>query len=147
MFLTAVAVAVAAIPEGLPIGITVILSIGMQRILKKRGLVRKMVAAETLGSTSIICTDKTGTLTEAKMQVAGIFSETKEILIDGQKYSEKIDKDSLEAHILALKIGMLCTEAFIENPEDELHKWVVRGRPVERALLLAGIQAGFSKKN
>ncbi len=146
MFLTAVAVAVAAIPEGLPIGITVILSIGMQRILKKRGLVRKMVAAETLGSTSIICTDKTGTLTEAKMQVAGIFSETKEILIDGQKYSEKIDKDSLEAHILALKIGMLCTEAFIENPEDELHKWVVRGRPVERALLLAGIQAGFSKK-
>ena len=146
MFLTAVAVAVAAIPEGLPIGITVILAIGMQRILKKRGLVRKMVAAETLGSTSVICTDKTGTLTEAKMQVAGIFSETKELFTDGQKYSEKIDKNGSEPHILALKIGMLCTEAFIENPEDELHQWIIRGRPMEKALLLAGIQAGFSKK-
>jgi len=146
MFLTAVAVAVAAIPEGLPIGITVILAIGMQRILKKRGLVRKMIAAETLGSTSVICTDKTGTLTEAKMQVAGIFTETKELFTDGQKYSEKIDKNGSESHILALKIGMLCTEAFIENPEDELHKRIIRGRPMERALLLAGIQAGFSKK-
>jgi Ca2+-transporting ATPase len=146
MFLTAVAVAVAAIPEGLPVAITVILAIGMQRILKKRGLVRKMVAAETLGSTSVICTDKTGTLTEAKMQVAGIFSETKELFTDGKKYSEEIDKNSSEAHILALKIGMLCTEAFIENPEDELHKWIIRGRPMEKALLLAGLQAGFSKK-
>ncbi|MFH1656875.1 MAG: HAD-IC family P-type ATPase, partial [bacterium] len=146
MFLTAVAVAVAAIPEGLPIAITVILAIGMQRILKKRGLVRKMIAAETLGSTSIICTDKTGTLTEAKMQVAGIFTELKELISDGQKYSEKIDKNSSESHILALKMGMLCTEAFIENSEDELRQWIVRGRPMERALLLAGIQAGFSKQ-
>ncbi|MEK7624224.1 MAG: HAD-IC family P-type ATPase [Patescibacteria group bacterium] len=146
MLLTAVAVAVAAIPEGLPISITVILGIGMQRILKKRGLVRKMIAAETLGSTSIICTDKTGTLTKAEMQVAGIFSEAKELFTDGHKYSEEINKNSSEAHILALKIGMLTTEAFIENPRDELHKWIVRGRPMEKALLLAGIQAGFSKK-
>ena len=93
MLLTAVAVAVAAIPEGLPISITVILGIGMQRILKKRGLVRKMIAAETLGSTSIICTDKTGTLTKAEMQVAGIFSEAKELLptvINIRKKSIKI---------------------------------------------------------
>ena len=146
MFLTAVAVAVAAIPEGLPVAITVILALGMQRILRKQGLVRKMIAAETLGSTSIICTDKTGTLTEAKMQVAGIFTELKELISDGQKYSEEIDKNSSESHILALKIGMLCTEAFIENPDDELRQWIVRGRPMEKALLLAGIQAGFSKQ-
>ncbi len=146
MFLMAVAVAVAAIPEGLPVAITVILALGMQRILRKQGLVRKMIAAETLGSTSIICTDKTGTLTEAKMQVAGIFTELKELISDGQKYSEEIDKNSSESHILALKIGMLCTEAFIENPEDELRQWIVRGRPMEKALLLAGIQAGFSKQ-
>ncbi|PIP24828.1 MAG: ATPase, partial [Candidatus Nealsonbacteria bacterium CG23_combo_of_CG06-09_8_20_14_all_36_12] len=146
MFLTAVAVAVAAIPEGLPVAITVILALGMQRILRKQGLVRKMIAVETLGSTSIICTDKTGTLTEAKMEVAGIFTELKELISDGQKYSEEIDKNSSESHILALKIGMLCTEAFIENPDDELRQWIVRGRPMEKALLLAGIRAGFSKQ-
>ena len=146
MFLTAVAVAVAAIPEGLPVAVTVILALGMQRILRRRGLVRKMIAAETLGSTSIICTDKTGTLTEAKMQVAGIFTEDKELLSDGRQYSEKIDKNSGESHVLALKIGILCTEAFIENPEDELHQWIVRGRPMEKALLLAAVQAGFFKK-
>ncbi len=146
MFLTAVAVAVAAIPQGLPVAVTVILAIGMQRILKKRGLVRKMVAAETLGSTSVVCTDKTGTLTEAKMQVAGIFTENKELFSDGKKFSEIIDKNGSDSHILALKIGMLCTEAFIENPEDELHGWIIRGRPMEKSLLLAGIQAGFSKK-
>jgi len=146
MFLTAVAVAVAAIPEGLPVAITVILALGMQRILKKQGLVRKMVAAETLGSTSIILTDKTGTLTEAKMQVAGIYTGTKEFLSDGQRYSEKIDKDGFESHVLALKIATLCNEAFIENPEESLEKWIVRGRSTEKALLLAGIQAGLNKK-
>ncbi|MFA5083800.1 MAG: HAD-IC family P-type ATPase, partial [Candidatus Paceibacterota bacterium] len=146
MFLTSVAAAVGAIPEGLTVAITVILTLGMQRILKKQGLVRKMAAAETLGNTSIICTDKTGTLTLAQMQIAGIFTEDKELLSDGKKFTETIDKNGSEAHILALKIGMLCTEAFIENPEDELHKWIIRGRPMERALLLAGIQAGFSKK-
>lgn len=146
MFLTSVAAAVGAIPEGLTVAITVILTLGMQRILKNQGLVRKMAAAETLGNTSIICTDKTGTLTLAQMQIAGIFTEDKELLSDGKKFTETIDKNGSEAHILALKIGMLCTEAFIENPEDELHKWIIRGRPMERALLLAGIQAGFSKK-
>ena len=146
MFLTAVAVAVAAIPEGLPVAITIILALGMQRILKKRGLVRKMIAAETLGSTSIIATDKTGTLTEAKMEVAGIYTGTKELLSDGGKYTEKVDKNSAASHILALKIATLCSEAFIENPEEALEKWIVRGRPTERALLLAGIQAGLNKK-
>jgi len=146
MFLTAVAVTVAAIPEGLPVAITVILAIGMQKILKKRGLVRKMMAAETLGSTSIIVTDKTGTLTEAKMQVAGIYTGAKELLSDGKKYSEKINKDGESSHISVLKIAALRSEAFVENPDAPLEKWVVRGRPTEKALLLAGIQAGLSKR-
>jgi len=137
MFITAIAVAVAAIPEGLPIAMTIILALGMEQISKKKGLVRKLIATETLGSTQIICTDKTGTLTEAKMQVAGVFTGTKELLNAG---------GSKESHILALKIATLCNEAFIENPEEAMEKWIVRGTPTERALLLAGTQAGINRE-
>jgi len=128
MFTIAVAVSVAAIPEGLPVAMTVILAIGMQRILKKKGLVRKLASTETLGSTSIIATDKTGTLTEGKMQVAEIIT------------SEKTDRQ------LALKIITLNNTAFIENPDDVMSKWIVRGKPTDRALLLAGMYAGINKK-
>jgi len=69
MFKTVIAIAVAAIPEGLPVAMTVILAIGMERILRRKGLVRRLASAETLGNTSIILTDKTGTLTEAKMEL------------------------------------------------------------------------------
>jgi len=72
MFTLSVAVAVAAIPEGLAVSLTVILALGMQRILKRKGLVRRLLAAETLGSVNVICADKTGTLTEGRMKVAGL---------------------------------------------------------------------------
>ncbi len=130
MFVTSVAVAVAAIPEGLPVAMTVILALGMQRILKRKGLVRKLLAAETLGSTSIIATDKTCTLTEGKMQVAGIIP-----------FSKKKGAEDL-----LLKISILANEAFIENPRDPSDKWIVRGRPTERALLVAGYKAGFTRE-
>ncbi len=146
MFITAIAVAVAAIPEGLPVAMTVILALGMERISRKKGLVRKLIATETLGSTQIICTDKTGTLTEAKMQVAGVYTGTKELLSDGNKYSEEIDKDDSGSHILALKIALLCNETFIENPEDAMKEWIVRGRPTEKALFMAGVQAGLRRE-
>lgn len=80
MFTTAVAIAVAAIPEGLVVGLTAILAIGMNRILKRRGLVRSLVAAETLGSVTTVCVDKTGTLTEGKMQVSTIKSSNETLL-------------------------------------------------------------------
>ncbi|MDP1629643.1 MAG: HAD-IC family P-type ATPase, partial [bacterium] len=146
IFTVSVAMAVAAIPEGLPVAVTVVFTFGMREILKRKGLVRNLLAAETLGSTSIICTDKTGTLTEAKMQVAGIFTGTKELFSDGGIYAEKLNHNGLESHITALKIATLCADAYIENPEDEIHQWIIRGRPTERALLLAGMQAGLSKK-
>lgn len=147
MFTTSVAVAVAAIPEGLPIAMTVILALGMQRILKKQGLVRRLASAETLGSTSVICADKTGTLTEAKMHVEIILTGSKEIVnIDG-KYSEKIDKDGKASHTLALKIATSCSDAFIENPEADTKDWIVRGRPTDCALVVAGAMAGIHKKD
>ena len=80
MFMTSIAVAVAAIPEGLPIAMTVILALGMQRILKRKGLVRKLAAAEVLGSTSVIVADKTLTLTQGKMKAVEIFTEDRNLL-------------------------------------------------------------------
>jgi len=124
MFTTAVAVAVAAVPEGLPVAMTVILALGMQRILKNKGLVRRLASVETLGSTSVIATDKTATLTEGKMKVSGITGD----------------------RILAPKAAVLTSEAFIENPDEPKEKWVIRGRPTDRALLEAGIESGIDGK-
>ena len=142
MFTISVAVAVAAIPEGLPIAMTVVLAIGMQRILKRRGLVRKLSAAESLGSTTVICVDKTGTLTEGRMQVAHILTGTKEFFYDDKKKVD-LSANSQDSHILALKIATFCSEAYIENPKDEMHRWVFRGRPTDRALTSAACQAGI----
>ncbi len=125
MFTISVAVAVAAVPESLPVAMTVILALGMQRILKKKGLVRKLASAETLGSTSIICTDKTLTLTQGKMTVSEIKSE---------------------AEVFCLKIAALCNEAFIENPQDLEPFWRIRGRPTDKALILAAVKAGLKKQ-
>ncbi|MCK4968343.1 MAG: HAD-IC family P-type ATPase [Candidatus Aenigmarchaeota archaeon] len=125
MLLTSVAIAVAAIPEGLAVVITVILAIGMQRILKKKGLVRKLVAAETLGSTTVICCDKTGTLTEGKMRVNNILSTDRN---------------------LSLKIALLCNNAVLANPKQTLKDQQIIGEPTERALLLSAIQSDLSQE-
>ena len=137
MFLMAVAIAVSAIPEGLLVAVTVVLTIGMQRILKHKALVRKLIAAETLGATTVICADKTGTLTQGKMQVSQILTFNKD-----ETNFEKIQ----ESHTFALKIGMLCNNAVIENPDDDLEKWKIHGDPTEKAFLLAGMQSGLNKK-
>lgn len=146
MFLIAVAMAVAAIPEGLTVALTVILALGMARILEQKGLVRNIVSAETLGSTSVIATDKTGTLTEGSMQVADIFAGKQSMLSD-EKIVSKINKITKEDELkmISLKTAVLCSEAFIENPEEALEKWVVRGDPMERALVMAGINVGITE--
>ncbi len=146
VFVSALALAVSAIPEGLLPAITVIMVLGMRRILKEKGLVRKLSATETLGSVTIICTDKTGTLTEGKMQVSHILTSTKELLKDKiNDLANGNNSDGAESHISALKIAVLANDAFIENPEEDLQKLVIRGRPTERALVLAGMQAGLNK--
>ncbi len=147
IFIASLALTVSAIPEGLLPAITVILTLGMRRVLKENGLVRKLIANETLGSVTVICTDKTGTLTEGKMQVSHILTGTNELLSNGRDPILRIEHaDGLESHLLALKAAVLSGEAFIENPDDEFHAWIVRGRPTDRALLVAGTQAGLSKK-
>ena len=138
MFTMAVAIAVAAIPEGLPIATTVILALGMERILKKKGLVKKLLAAETLGSTSIIASDKTATITEGKMHVSQILTPY-QIFKKGEYH-----KDSTQ--LFALKIAALCSDAFIENPKEIMEEWIIRGGPTSRALLLAAIEAGVNRE-
>ncbi|MDP3794838.1 MAG: HAD-IC family P-type ATPase [bacterium] len=147
IFVTALALAVSAIPAGILPAITVILVLGMRRIFRQKGLVRQLVATEALGSVTVICTDKTGTLTEGHMRVSHILTNTRELLGDGLNAVAKgAAANGAESHISALKIAMLANEAFVENPGAELEEWVVRGRPTEQALLLAGMQAGLEKQ-
>jgi Ca2+-transporting ATPase len=137
MFLTSVAIAVAAVPEGLPIATTVILAVGMGRILTRGGLAKNLVAAETLGSTSIILTDKTGTLTKAEMQVA-------DIIVPNEIFGHKIsDEETAAAKTATLETAILSSDAFIENTDADLKDWIVRGKPTEKAIFAAGIAAGL----
>jgi len=147
VFITSLALAVSVIPEGLLAAITVIMVLGMRRIFKQNGLVRKLAATETLGSVTVICTDKTGTLTEGKMQVSHILTSTKELMNDDiNGLADGEDANGIESHISALKIATLVNDAFVENPEAELQEWVARGKPTDKALLLAGMQSGLSRQ-
>lgn len=141
IFITAVAVAVAAIPEGLPVAVTVILTIGMQRILKKNSLVRKLIAAETLGSTTVICTDKTGTLTEGKMYLANIILSDQRVDIIKEKFEHRDPRYIY----FALRIMLHCNDAFLEET-DGLGSWKIVGSPTDQAMLSAAIQAGLNYK-
>lgn len=144
MFQTAVAVAVAAIPEGLVISLTIILAIGMQRILKQKALVRKLVAVETLGSVSVICTDKTGTLTEGNMKVTNIFTSNDDLDLDEIRLLD-VDKAKHEEALELLRSSILCSNATHQNPEDLEKDWKFYGDTTETALLYAGAVAGIDK--
>lgn len=130
LFVTAIAVAVAAIPEGLLIALTIILAVGMQRILKQNAVIKRLVAAETLGSVSVVCTDKTGTLTKAEMAPTLV-------LTDAGVYEDFSEVPSAE---LLWKAASLCNNAFFEE-EEGVRKFV--GDPTESALLKGAEKAGF----
>jgi P-type Ca2+ transporter type 2C len=143
MFMVAVVVVVSAVPEGLIPAMGIILALGMQKLVKKKGLVRRLVSAETLGSVSMICTDKTGTLTEGDMTVDSISTITQNIKINHRKINkEQMDHSALTA----LKIGALSNNAIVENI-DKRGKMCVMGNTTERALLLVGTQFGYSREN
>jgi Ca2+-transporting ATPase len=124
MFLTATAVAVAAVPESLPVAIGVVLAIGARRILEQGGLVRRMAAAETLGSVTVIATDKTATLTIGQMRVSRLE------LTDGTEPQ-------------ALELLAATTNAFVENPDAPAEQRRFSGSPVDQALLRAAVDAGI----
>ncbi len=114
MFVVAVAVAVSAVPEGLPIALTVILAVGVEKLAKKNGVVRKLLAAETLGSTSVILTDKTGTLTEARMQLAAVEpyeTDEKNLLYDALLNTDTLGKNPIEISLVknAAEKGVILT--------------------------------------
>ena len=132
MFMITVVIVVSAVPEGLIPAMAIILAIGMQRLAKKKGLVRRAVAAETLGSVSVICVDKTGTLTQGEMMVDRLVAGSKELIAN--KKSE------------ALRIGVLCNDGLVENPGEKFDKLNIIGNPTDKALLLAGASLGWYRQ-
>ncbi|OIK15221.1 calcium-translocating P-type ATPase, SERCA-type [Bacillus sp. MUM 13] len=152
MFLAGVSLAVAAIPEGLPAIVTVALSLGVQRLIKKKAIVRKLPAVETLGCASVICSDKTGTMTQNKMTVTHLWSggttwnvsgtgyePQGEFFHDGKKISLKDEKSLRQL----LTFGMLCNNAELLAKDE---KYIMDGDPTEGALLVAAMKAGLNRK-
>jgi Ca2+-transporting ATPase len=140
MFLAAVSLAVAAVPEGLPAVVTITLSLGVQKMVKRKALIRKLPSVETLGCTTVICSDKTGTLTHNEMTVTKIYCDRTEIDVTGEGYSTKGHFESKpESLKQLLKIGVLCNDA-------KLNEEKVIGDPTEAALLVSGAKLGIRKK-
>lgn len=153
MFMAAVALAVAAIPEGLPAILTVTLAIGVQLMASRNAIIRRLPAVETLGSVSIICSDKTGTLTRNEMTVRSVDLPDGLIEITGVGYDphggfsrddKDIEVDDLPQLQMALQAAVLCNDAELQEKEGQ---WQVNGDPMEGALLTAGIKAGLEQQS
>jgi Ca2+-transporting ATPase len=150
MFMTAVAATVATVPEGLPIVVTIALAIGVSRLAQRNAIIRKLPAVETLGSTTVICTDKTGTLTKNEMTVKQVYDGQKlyeitgggyepegEILEEGRSVKAEADRQLS----LLFRIGLLCNESKVIE-EGGVYK--VDGDPTEGALIVAAMKAGLN---
>jgi len=149
MFMAAVALAVGAIPEGLPAAMTITLAIGVGRMAKRHTIIRNLPAVETLGSTTVICSDKTGTLTQNQMTVGEVFAGGERFAVSGVGYAPDgalshagavVDGHSNVALIECLKAGSLCNDsALLETDEG----WQAEGDPTEAALITSARKAGL----
>ncbi|MBM3330615.1 cation-translocating P-type ATPase [candidate division WOR-3 bacterium] len=145
LVLTAISMAVAAVPEALPAVVTIALALGAQRMLRRRALMRKLPAVETLGSVDVICSDKTGTLTENRMTVTvlDVLGHRLEVTPD----TTHVDVEKAGAPVTAIELllvgGALCNDAALEIGEDGRHRAI--GDPTEGALVVAASRFGFSK--
>ena len=149
MILAGISLAVAAIPEGLPAIVTVVLALGVQRMIKRQAIVRKLPAVETLGTATVICSDKTGTLTQNRMTVTNLWFDGK--TMEMKDVTQNSAKEFRSLHWL-MQVGCLCNNARVAAGMDGKRKaaadessggWTVEGDPTEGALLLAALQIGI----
>ncbi len=154
-FLMAVSLAVAAVPEGLPAVVTIALALGLQRMVKRNALIRRLASVETLGSVTVICSDKTGTLTRNEMTVTEIVTAAQHYHVSGSGYvpeGEFISADSKRAELrnepnlaLALTIGLWCNDSQLEAPNETDKRWRIVGDPTEGALVVVAGKAGLRR--
>lgn len=150
MVMFAVALAVAAVPEALAAIVTGSLAIGMHQMAKRNALIRKMPAVETLGCTTVICSDKTGTLTKGEMTVRQIFTDGHLIEVTGAGYkpvgefktNKELNPQTNETLRFLLQAGLLCSDAILEEKEG---KWFIKGDPTEGALVVVAAKAGVNQ--
>ena len=136
IFMTAVSLAVSAIPEGLPAIVTIVLAIGVQRMVKKNALIRRLPAVETLGSASVICSDKTGTLTQNRMTLTKVW-------VEGQSQLEGISSENSPAARKLLQYGTLCCDGSVTFGADGSEQHI--GDPTETAILVAAHKNGMEQ--
>ena len=136
IFMTAVSLAVSAIPEGLPAIVTIVLAIGVQRMVKKNALIRRLPAVETLGSASVICSDKTGTLTQNRMTLVKLW-------VNGEPELETVSASNTPAARELLRYGALCCDGSVVYKEDGTEQHI--GDPTETSILVAAHKNGMEQ--
>ncbi|MFR3706777.1 MAG: cation-translocating P-type ATPase [Acutalibacter sp.] len=136
IFMTSVSLAVSAIPEGLPAIVTIVLAIGVQRMVKKNALIRRLPAVETLGSASVICSDKTGTLTQNRMTLTKVW-------VEGEPALEAVSSQNSQAARKLLQYGALCCDGSVTFGEDGSEQHI--GDPTETAILVAAHKNGMEQ--
>ena len=154
MFMTGIALAVAAVPEGLPAVVTIVLALGVRQMIKRNAIIRRLPAVETLGATTVICSDKTGTLTQNQMTVQKVVTVNREIDVEGTGYEpfgqfrqngKSIQPSDDKVFSLLLKAAALCNNSSLrQNKENQ--QWNIIGDPTEGALIVTAVKAGYQKE-